>query len=227
MQYQGGGDVAYWRSYVSTYTCRLPISRFTNATHVFSICDQTNATTFYLGHSTNSWVPVPILGYNNGVVSALIPPGLRSDPLYFCVSNTTYQMFIGGFGLLTTNKLSDYEAWAGSSLGDSTVPPQTVLSAEGNMTAGDAFLFGLDPDHYSPDKAVQGYPAMGGWPYIDRNLLRFSGKTNLQYSVWRFDARGGPWIKATNKVTTVTTNGWNQYEVLHQGPGAIYRISSP
>jgi predicted MPP superfamily phosphohydrolase len=83
MKYKGGWDVTYWRSYAQIYTCRLPISRFTNATHAFFICDQTNATTFYLGHSTNSWGPIPILGYQNGIVSAFIPPALRSDPLYF------------------------------------------------------------------------------------------------------------------------------------------------
>jgi 3',5'-cyclic AMP phosphodiesterase CpdA len=226
MKYKGGADVTYWRSYVSTYTCRLPISKFTNATHAFFICDQTNATTFYLGHSTNSWGPVPILSYNNGVVAALIPPELRSDPLYFSVSNTTYQMFIGGFGLLTTNNLSDYEAWAGANLGDATISPQTVLPG-GNLTAGDAYLFGLDPDHPSTDKNVQGYPAMGGWPYINRDLLRFSGKTNMQYSVWRSDALGGPWTKTTNKVTTLTTNGWSQYEITNKGPASFYRVSSP
>jgi hypothetical protein len=129
--------------------------------------------------------------------------------------------------LSTTNHISDYEAWAGSALGDSTISPQTVLPEAGNITAGDAFLFGLDPDHHSTNKTVQGYPAMGGWPYIDQKLLRFSGKTNLPYSIWRSDILGGTWAKATNKVTTLTTNGWSQYEITNQGPASFYRISSP
>ncbi len=106
------------------------------------------ATYFYLGANTNSLKSYPLEFLTpGGVASVVIPPELRAGPLWCKASNSVSVMFSGGFGLATTNAMTDFAAWAGMTTGDSTISPAAVLQSAGNITAWDAYLYGLDASH--------------------------------------------------------------------------------
>jgi hypothetical protein len=180
----------------------------------------------YLGPNTNSLVNVPIEFFTNDIISVVIPPSLRGGPVWMVASNVVNQFFVGGFGLGTTNYMTDFQQWAGIVAKDSSIHPTTILTNAGNIRAWDAYLFGLDASHTETLREQHGYPSLGTLPYVDRNVFRFGGRANIPYTATSSSNLNTGWT-VTNLLVIATTNGWNEYQASNTTPAGFYRIASP
>ena len=222
----GGWDVTYWRSYVTTYGGQLPMAKYPTANRLFLIGNPADQTSFYLGTNTNSWVSVPVESYTNDIISVIIPPNLRTNSLWFMASNSVTQFFVGGFGLGTTNAITDFQAWAGVTVGDSTIQPTAVLTNAGDIAAWDAYLFGLDATHIETMREMVNYPFVGSLPHIGPGLMRFGARTNTSPAILQSTSVNGPWAAVTNLHLSITTNGWNEYVISNSAPSGFYKIGA-
>ena len=176
---------------------------------------------FYFGPNTNEWTEATCEFFTNGVASAVIPLDRRSDPLWLRVHTDTMNS-AGGFGLGTTNAISDYAAWAGKVMGDATVDASSQLSWGG--TAWQAFIFGVNPLRMDGMKEIAGFPWVGGWPFRAGGTMRFGALSSLDYAVEQAGTAAGPWTAARVSWGPIT-NGWREATVTGDS-SLVWRISA-
>jgi hypothetical protein len=140
-------------------------------------------------------------------------------------SNSVDTVFSGGFGLATTNRMTDFAAWAGATVGDSTITPMTLLPNAGGITAWDAYLFGLDASHTETLREQSGAPYLGTLPDVSSGQLRFGARTNLNYTILQTQSLNDPWTPATPTVS-VMSNGWNELKVTNSASKGFFRIGA-
>jgi hypothetical protein len=121
----GAKDVTYYWIFAEDYTCQLPIDKYPNANRAFCLRLDPGVEDpiFYLGPDTNTWTEVPLEFSANGLYSVVIPDNLKSNTLWF---KTTGFGNYAGFGLGTSNQMTDFERWAGRYLGDAKASGSTM-----------------------------------------------------------------------------------------------------
>jgi len=216
----GMKDVGYYWLFPQQYICRLPVERYPNATRAFLLCGSTNDLRFYFGSDTIVWNEAPCEFFLDSVASVVIPDPLRSGPLWFRATMEVNS--IGGFGLGTTNPISEFAAWAGTMVGDSDLTPESRLSWGG--WSWQSFLFGVDSDRADGLKELNGLPWLGGWPSRKDGTLRFPARASLSYRVEQSASVTGPWSPAVVTWGSVT-NGWREGIITNTG-SLVFRITA-
>jgi hypothetical protein len=183
--------------YCRRYTVRLPGDTFPAATRALVALNLTNAVEVYLGSAHGYWTNYPIQGFTNFIARVDVPESLRGAPIWMMVTNTAPgehygALDVAGFGLGTTNAITDFEAWCGREFGDYRISEETEIWP--GVSAWTAYFFVLDPRRLDQSRDIEGNPWLTIGPAMPNGdvVLNWSTVTGRVYTVeWSTNAFNG------------------------------------